>query len=471
MRCKYILSVVLVCFFSLMTFHVDVSAETFDVLKGKEGYIKKNPKIKIVEMTDGDSKTSKSIFSADDSPVVFDLGKEYDVTGFSINAYARGGYGHLEVSYLDSDFKVLKNYKKIAKNEEVVKKVRYVTISYVHTNEIRIFDFNVFADDGRVGEVTNVSAISNVNEITLNWQNPPQEKFAGVNIYKENELIAKVDKPVNSYVVEGLKDDTSYVFSLRSFNDDGIENPGVMKTFRTLNDPKKIPPGPVSSLVAESTDKTVKLHWKSPKDDDLAGFKVFLNGKKYAEIGLQEEFIIKNLNQETEYNVSVVAVDKDKNDSSPVNLSVKTLEEKDEEPPHAPSNVFAKPSNGALIASWDRVSDKDLAGYNVYLDGKKMNSNLITSTSFVLKNLENGTKYKVQVNAVDRSGNISELSVPVYGVPDPNTIPVIESKYNLQDISDGVSVMFSNLWLCLAYSVGISLAFYIIYKLKHLILP
>ncbi|MGH1172763.1 fibronectin type III domain-containing protein, partial [Bacillus cytotoxicus] len=141
------------------------------------------------------------------------------------------------------------------------------------------------------------------------------------------------------------------------------------------------------------------------------------------------------------------------------------------EPPHAPSNVFAKPSNGALIASWDRVSDKDLAGYSVYLDGKKMNSNLITSTSFVLKNLENGTKYKVQVNAVDRSGNISELSVPVYGVPDPNTIPVIESKYNLQDISDGVSVMFSNLWLCLAYSVGISLAFYIIYKLKHLILP
>ncbi|MGH1172752.1 fibronectin type III domain-containing protein, partial [Bacillus cytotoxicus] len=355
MRCKYILSVVLVCFFSLMTFHVDVSAETFDVLKGKEGYIKKNPKIKIVEMTDGDSKTSKSIFSADDSPVVFDLGKEYDVTGFSINAYARGGYNPLIVSYLDSDFKVLKNYKKIAKNEEVVKKVRYVTVSYVHINDIQIFDFNVFADDGRVGEVTNVSAISDVNKITLNWKNPPQEKFAGVNIYKENELIAKVDKPVNSYVVEGLKDDTSYVFSLRSFNDDGIENPGVMKTFRTLNDPKKIPPGPVSSLVAESTDKTVKLHWKSPKDDDLAGFKVFLNGKKYAEIGLQEEFIIKNLNPETEYNVLVVAVDKDKNDSSPVNLSIKTLEEKDDEPPHAPSNVFAKPSNGALIASWDRV--------------------------------------------------------------------------------------------------------------------
>ncbi|MDA1986207.1 fibronectin type III domain-containing protein, partial [Bacillus cereus group sp. Bcc13] len=173
----------------------------------------------------------------------------------------------------------------------------------------------------------------------------------------------------------------------------------------------------------------------------------------------------------TDYNFSVVAVDKDKNDSSPVNLSVKTLEEKDDVPPHVPANVFVKPSNGALIASWDKVSDKDLAGYNVYVDDKKINSNLISSTNFTVKNLENSRKYKIQVQAVDRSGNASALSFAAFGTPDENMIPIIESNYSLQDVSDGVGVTFGQFWSVLAFAVGIPLAFYIIYKLKHTVLP
>ncbi|MGH0506094.1 fibronectin type III domain-containing protein, partial [Bacillus paranthracis] len=255
--------------------------------------------------------------------------------------------------------------------------------------------------------------------------------------------------------------------SMYGSKDSGVIQKGV----KTLIDPKTIPPSPVSSLTAEPTDKTVKLKWKSPKDDDLAGFKILQNGKQVAEIGLEEEFTVKNLQPLTDYTFGVISVDRDKNDSPPVSLSVKTLEENDEEPPHVPSNVFAKPSNGSLIASWDKVSDKDLAGYNVYVDGKKINSNLITSTTFVIKNLENSRKYKIQVQAVDRSGNASELSLAAFGTPDVNTIPVIESNYGLKDVSDGVGTMFSQIWPALAFSVGIVLAFYVIYKLKHTILP
>ncbi|HHB2124613.1 TPA: fibronectin type III domain-containing protein, partial [Bacillus cereus] len=249
------------------------------------------------------------------------------------------------------------------------------------------------------------------------------------------------------------------------------ETNGISKTVKTLIDPKKVPPGPVSSFVAEPTDKTVKLKWKKPIDDDLAGFKILQNGKQVAEIGLEEEFTVKNLKPLTDYTFGVMAVDKDKNDSTPVDLSVKTLEENDDEPPLVPSNVFAKPSNGALIATWDKVSDKDLAGYNVYVDDKKINSNLISSTNFTIKNLENNRKYKIQVQAVDRSGNFSELSLAAYGTPDERTIPIIESKYSLQDISDGVNVMFGQFWLVLAFAVGIPLSFYIIYKLKLTVLP
>lgn len=447
------------------------SAADFDVLKGRVGYLKNNPNAKFVNMTDGDPSTSNMFYDASSSPVWFDLEKDYDITGFQMNASARGGFDRLFIQYLDSDFKVLKSYNNTISQKGVVKNVRYINFSYVYINEINIFEFNVFADDGRIAEVSNVSAVSDVHKITLNWENPPQEKYSGVNIYKDNHLIAKVNKPLMSYVVNDLNDDSNYVFSLRAFDDKGIENPGITKTFKTLIDPKKIPPSPVSSLTAEPTDKTVKLRWKSPKDDDLAGFKIFQNGKKVAEIGLEEEFTVKNLQPLTDYTFGVISVDRDKNDSSPVSLSVKTLEEKDDEPPHVPSNVFAKPSNGALIASWDKVSDKDLAGYNLYVDGKKINSNLITSTNFVIKNLENSKKYKIQVQAVDRSGNASELSLAAFGTPDVNTIPVIESNYGVKDVSDGVGTMFSQIWPALAFSVGIVLAFYVIYKLKHTILP
>ncbi|WP_242488050.1 hypothetical protein [Bacillus sp. TH13] len=96
---------------------------------------------------------------------------------------------------------------------------------------------------------------------------------------------------------------------------------------------------------------------------------------------------------------------------------------------------------------------------------------MVSSTNFTVKKLENKRKYKIQIQAVDRSGNASELSLAAFGIPDTNTIPIIESTYSLQDVSDGTGVMFSQLWFALAFAVGISLAFYIIYKLKHDVMP
>ncbi|MCC2414353.1 fibronectin type III domain-containing protein [Bacillus paranthracis] len=326
-------------------------------------------------------------------------------------------------------------------------------------------DVSLMRDD-----VSDLNVIEGINDVSFTWKNPDSSDFTGVKIFKGDILVADVGKEVESYKVKDLEANKNYNFKFVAMYGKDMSN-GVQKGVKTLIDPKTIPPNPVSSLTAESTDKTVKLKWKKPKDDDLAGFKILQNGKQVAEIGLEEEFTVKNLQSLTDYTFGVISVDRDKNDSPPVSLSVKTLEENDDEPPLVPSNVFAKPSNGALIASWDKVSDKDLAGYNLYVDGKKINSNLITSTNFVIKNLENSKKYKIQVQAVDRSGNASELSLAAFGTPDVNTIPVIESNYGVKDVSDGVGTMFSQIWPALAFSVGIVLAFYVIYKLKHTILP
>ncbi|MGH0527926.1 fibronectin type III domain-containing protein [Bacillus cereus] len=457
----------IMCLSVLPTF---TSAAVVDLLEGKTGVIESTGK-EFKNMTDGDKTTYEKVYTKE--PIMFDLGDVYTIDKFTINETKGTGSENaasLYVKYYDSDKKVLASYTKFAITEKI-NDVRYVSIQYNYLNPLWVYEFKVYGTSDKVTNITNLEGHSDVNKISFSWENPDSTKFVGVKIYKDNRYLTTVDKPLNSYVIDGLNADTPYIFKFTSLDSNGFETVGVTKTFRTSVDPKTIPPGPVSSFTAQPSDKTVKLVWKKPKDEDLAGFKIFQDGKRIAEIGLEEEFTVKNLEPLTEYNFGVVAVDKDKNDSSAVNLFVKTLEEKDDVPPHVPSNVFAKPSNGALIASWDKVSDKDLAGYNVYLDGKKINSNLISSTNFTIKNLENNRKYKVQVQAVDRSGNASELSLPAFGTPDTNTIPIIESKYSLEDVSDGVGVMFSQLWLVLAFAVGIPLAFYIIYKLKHTVLP
>ncbi|EJR28772.1 fibronectin type III domain-containing protein [Bacillus mycoides] len=351
------------------------------------------------------------------------------------------------------------------------KEIRQLKIQYSGNSVIKIYDLKILngIEEKPLNDIKNLNVVEGVNDVSFTWGNPVNPIFSGVSIYKDNEFLKTVDKSLNSYKVDGLEANKNYNFKFVATYGDK-KSQGVQKGVKTLIDPKTVPPSPVSSLTAQPTDKTVKLKWKKPKDDDLAGFKIIQNGKQIAEIGLEEEFTVKNLKSLTDYKFDVIAFDKDKNDSSPVSLSVKTLEEKDDIPPHVPSNVDVKPSNGALIASWDKVSDKDLAGYNVYVDGKKINGNLITSTNFVIKNLENGRKYKIQVQAVDRSENASELSLAAFGTPDVNTIPVIENDYSVKNVSDGVGTMFSGLWLALAFAVSIPLAFYVIYKLKQTIL-
>ena len=454
-KCLAVFSLIMVmCLSVLPSF---ASAERFDIIAGKFN--------------------ANTYLSG--SSVTINLRGAYDVDGFYIrgkNRYASAGNitvtmynAKNELLYTSYNYKFpyigSNDYGDVHTEERKIKGVSFVKLE----GTVNLFEFKVYGSE-YVPQITNLKNTPSVNSIYFNWENPIDERFNGVKIYKDNDLVATVDKGSTSHTVSDLEDNKAYKIKVVSLYEDK-EIVVDESNIKTLLDPKKIPPNPVSFLKAESTDKTVKLKWKKPKDEDLAGYKILQNGKKIVEIGLVEEFMIKNLEPLTEYNFSVVAVDKDKNDSTPVNVSVKTLEEKDDIPPQVPSNVVAKPSNGALIASWDKVPDKDLAGYNVYVDGNKVNSDLVSSTNFTVKKLENKRKYKIQIQAVDRSGNASELSLAAFGIPDTNTIPIIESTYSLQDVSDGTGVMFSQLWFALAFAVGISLAFYIIYKLKHDVMP
>jgi len=82
--------------------------------------------------------------------------------------------------------------------------------------------------------------------------------------------------------------------------------------------------------------------------------------------------------------------------------------------PVAPTGVaVSDPGDNSLKLTWSANSETDLAGYNLLRGGMKINSALITATSYTDSGLPQGTDYSYQVVAVDKSGKESTASSAV----------------------------------------------------------
>jgi fibronectin type 3 domain-containing protein len=102
------------------------------------------------------------------------------------------------------------------------------------------------------------------------------------------------------------------------------------------------------------------------------------------------------------------SVNNDSNSSTP------TTPQPDTTPPSTPSGLKATaPSSTQINLTWNASTDSGgsgLAGYNIYRDGSKLNSSLVTSTSYGDSTLDASTTYTYKIEAVDGAGNKSTQS-------------------------------------------------------------
>jgi hypothetical protein len=91
------------------------------------------------------------------------------------------------------------------------------------------------------------------------------------------------------------------------------------------------------------------------------------------------------------------------------------IKPKDTFAPAVPAGLSAVPGSRSIELVWERNTEKDLASYRVFRDGKQVADGL-TAPAYSDRDVKPGTKYTYQVSALDNAGNESAKSPPAEAV-------------------------------------------------------
>ena len=244
---------------------------------------------------------------------------------------------------------------------------------------------------------------------------------AGYNVYLGESRVNTSPVTVTEYDLTGLTANTEYTVTVSAVDAAGNESArSEAATFTTLaaeeekdNEAPSVPAGVTASDV---TQTGAKITWTASADNvGVAGYNVYVDETKVNTDKLVEglELELTGLTPDTEYTVTVSAVDAAGNESGrSAAFTFTTL--KNEEPapekPSAPTNVkVSEITHTTAIVTWEPAAERAMApGYNVYLDDKKQNELPIEGTEYKLTGLTVGTRYNVAVTVVDADGMESD---------------------------------------------------------------
>ena len=247
----------------------------------------------------------------------------------------------------------------------------------------------------------------------------------GYNVYVNEAKVNASPVTVTEYDLTGLTEATEYTVRVTAV--DAAENESARSeavTFTTLEAEEETdteaPTVPTEVKAAEVTETTAKLTWNEATDNvGVVGYNVYVNEAKVnEELVAGTEFALTDLTEATEYTVRVSAVDAAGNESARSEATTFTTLESEKpapEKPAAPTNVkISEIKHTKALVTWDPVLARAaVEGYNVYLDGEKVNATPVKETRYELTGLKVGTKYNVAVTAVNEEGTESEITEEV----------------------------------------------------------
>ncbi|GAB3280495.1 hypothetical protein GCM10027589_07470 [Actinocorallia lasiicapitis] len=249
--------------------------------------------------------------------------------------------------------------------------------------------------------VTNLKATATTTEITLDWTGSP-----GATSY---DVIKGSDAPVNvtgtSHKFTALTPGTEYTFKVIAKNAAGSSAPAEV-TAKTLEEAKPLAAPVITVDSADSFAPT--LSWGAV--NGATGYEVYRDGAKVGS-PTATTFKSADLAYGKSYKFTVKAVNAVPAETSPASNEI-TVTPKDTTKPTAPVLTPGTVSSNSAALSWTASTDSQagVAGYDVFKDGAKVNTTLVTATNLTVTGLDADKDYKFTVQAVDKAGNVSDLS-------------------------------------------------------------
>lgn len=434
--------------------------------------------------------------------VIFDESK--NLNGYYIYLVGNAGWDvNFSISYYDSsNTKIVSNIVKVAKGVTVnnyntinVKNVKRVTLSITSTSDITLREIDFFEEILYL-PVTDLNANVTHNTATLSWKLPNLSNLSHI-LYEGKDISKSV-----SYMVKDLKPDTEYTKQIVAVYSDGTEVIANV-TFKTAKEPDVVPPGDVSDFKGNPDKTFVDLSWSLPTDDDYEKLLLYRDGVLLKTLTTETNYKDEKLNEDTTYKYKIITVDKTGNKSEGQTITVLTKFTQTNLPPDEPLGLTAKPLSKGVKLSWKNPTSGSVKGYKIYMFEKdvasnnildkfvitakaastptQVNTGLLSSTSYQVSGLENGTAYGFYIVAVNSSGLSSVPSNTVYATPTINSVPPVNiggggsgsngsnnAGFALSDVTSGVSTWFGGIWLILAFAIGIMVSFIIANRIKKL---
>ncbi|MEO1447874.1 MAG: PA14 domain-containing protein, partial [Bacteroidota bacterium] len=213
----------------------------------------------------------------------------------------------------------------------------------------------------------------------------------------------------------------------------------------------ELPSAPLN-LTATLGETVALVDWEESVDNDaIAGYHVFVNGARANEILLLSgPFLVDSLMGNTPYEFTVVAVDVFGNHSFPADLLRLTTPVADLNPPATANNLVADLITAFKAeVSWDAVPGA--LGYDLYVDGTKVNEAFITADSFVIRDLLPETTYALELRT---------LNVSLVASVNPATLSITTLPFDALNTQEDVYLIDTEMILDpVARSTGIGINF------------
>jgi Fibronectin type III domain len=272
------------------------------------------------------------------------------------------------------------------------------------------------------GAPSQVKALAQDRGALVSWRAPASDGGAALTGYVIKAFPGGKTvrtRAVRSFLVGGLKNGTSYAFTVAAVNKSGT-GPASRRS-AAVRPQAATRPGTPRSIVAAAGYQQIVVSWAAPKSDGgaaITGYRVTTSPatQTVSASGDARSATLAALKDGTAYRVSIAAVNAAGRGKAAVSASVKphvTV-------PSAPAGVTAAPETSSVVVSWQppaSTGGTPLTGYVVTVAGtsQKMTASA-TAQSVTFTGLSSATEYTFTVAAANAIGTGSAItSAPATG--------------------------------------------------------